>query len=242
MENIKKKMNVLRDKLEAAEERELIYKREFSQRNDTANRAEEEVISLKRQLYLREKELDAIEDLDDQKRDRLLNCEDVIERNVRRIKVLDKEEEDNESQIEQLEIRLKQAEAAADFQETKYRDTTVKLANMTDEYHRTCVRLERANLKIETLSAEYGLKARNTRVLADNEDRLAQREESLEKQHWLLDNSIKDVDMRAEHAERQNRRLEKDAGALKNKINWYRVETEKLRDELHGTLKDLDQM
>ena len=116
----------------------------------------------------------------------------------------------NEVEIEEIDINLREARRMASENEMKYDNLARSLAMMEDELKRADERVKNAEARVVVIEDELAAIGENQKALEVSEEKANQREASNKEQIKNLTAKLKQAEARAEFAEKSVQKLQKE--------------------------------
>ncbi|XP_038822757.1 tropomyosin alpha-3 chain-like isoform X2 [Salvelinus namaycush] len=214
---VKRKIKVLQQQADEAEERAEILQRQVEVDKTSREQAEAEVASLNRRIQLVEEELDRAQERLATALQKLEEAEKAADESERGMKVIENRALKDEEKMELQEIQLKEAKHIAEEADRKYEEVARKLLIIEGDHERTEERAELAEAKARALEEELRGFDQSLKSLQASEDQYSQKEDKYEEEIKILTDKLKEAETRAEFAERSVAKLEKTIDDLEDK-------------------------
>uniref|UniRef100_A0A3B1JR68 Tropomyosin 1 n=1 Tax=Astyanax mexicanus TaxID=7994 RepID=A0A3B1JR68_ASTMX len=209
LEAVKRKIKLLQDQADSAEERVQKLQAELQAEKKYRETAEGDVASLNRRIQLVEEELDRAQERLATALQKLEEAEKAADESERGMKVIENRALKDEEKMELQEIQLKEAKHIAEEADRKYEEVARKLVIVEGELERTEERAELSERHVHGLQDEIKRLDQTFKSLKAAEGQYSQKEDKYEEEIKVLTDKLKEAETRAEFAERSVAKLEK---------------------------------
>merc|ERR1719471_1462094 len=145
----------------------------------------------------------------------------------------------NEVEIEEIDINLREARRMASENEMKYDNLARTLAMMEDELKRADERVKNAEARVEVIEAELTSIGENQKQLEISEEKARRREEKYQDQIKQINIRLKQADSRSEYAEMNISKLHLRIDELEDEIIREKLKINAVSGQLDETFNDM---
>jgi chromosome segregation ATPase len=237
---IKDKLNAMRDAVEVAEDRESDAKNNLRLANERAAKAEEDADSYKRRLELLRKELDKNLDKVQENKDSLTNLHDKIEQEQATEKELGGLELDTDEQLNDIEVKAKDALTRQDEKLRDLNDISRKLTKTELDLSRSTDRVDKAEARITEMNHELKNAGDSMSKLESKDEEASEREGVQEEKIEFLQGELKVLVERFEVSDRDGRKLERTLDELSMDLENFKEKKAKVDNEFNEISNAVD--
>ncbi|XP_036590311.1 LOW QUALITY PROTEIN: tropomyosin alpha-4 chain-like [Trichosurus vulpecula] len=234
LEAVKRKMQVLQQQADEAEDRAQSLQRKPDCERE---KAEGDVTALNQRIHLVERNLDRAQEWLATALQKLEDVEKATDESERGMKVTENRAMKDEEKMEIQGMQLKEAKHIAEEADHKYEEVARKLVILEGELERA---EERSELKCGDLEEELKSVTNNLKSLEASSEKYSEKEDKYEEEIKLLSDKLEEAETQAEFAERTVAKLEKTIDDLEEKLAQAKEENVSLHQTLNQTLNELN--
>merc|ERR1711863_156013 len=145
----------------------------------------------------------------------------------------------NEVEIEEIDINLREARRIAEDNEMKYDNLARSLAMMEDELKRADERVKNAESRVVVIEDELQAIGENQKQLEVSEEKARKREEKYQEQIKQINIRLKQAEARSEYAEMNISKLHLRIGELEDEIIREKLKINAVSGQLDETFNDM---
>lgn len=235
MDKVREKMQALKDKIEEAEERELMAKAEMKDAEARAYQHESDLDSMQNRMALIEKDLAKTTKQLDEKREKLEQLENKQEEDSEVVRKLEGVELDGDERLIELEEMLKEATAQADQFDHRNIEIIQKLQQTESELAKQRARADAAEALLEKLQTSVDEAGDNLKNLEMKDSNASQWEAETEEKIQFLEEQLKEILAQAEDTERR-------CAPLERTLDEHSVQIEEFRRKKEEVEKEMEEM
>ena len=239
---LKKKLTQAKEEAEKyqeeAEENRKKLQTEIRRREET----ESEVAASNRRIKLLEEELERSEHHLVIANTKLAEVSHSVDEFERMRQAFENRSNTEDDRVAILEAQLVQAKQTADEAGREYEEVARKLVMLGADLERTEKRAVQGEAKIVGLEEELRVAANRLQSLKVVEDKAGVQEDMYEMQIKNLSTQLKEVEARAETAERSAQKLKKEVFQLEDELVAQKKKNQELQEEIEKTLQDIQEM
>lgn len=239
MEAIKKKMNLLKEKLQEAENEAQKAEDELTAKNNEADMAEEEVLSKTKELNDIEDELEKEEENFITLKARFDEACKLQDENERAHKELSNRGQVDNVKLDRLEGEFGDLQAKIEDVEEKYQSAVQKLEKSEDELESEEVRFSESDMRVKELEVEAVQAGNLLRSMEINEDNAAKSQSSSSTKVEDMKNKVDDIIEAAEKKEAESQDLEKELNKLDDDVQDSRERYHQVKAEYDALLAEV---
>jgi len=234
-----RKIITMENDLEVAKDALLHTNTKLEEREVSFNNAESEVNNLNRRVNALEEDYEKSEERLVVANGKNHAATQAADDANRMRKVLENRNMQDAERMDSLESQLKEARFLAEEADRKYDDVAKKLSEVEAMLERAEERAETGENKVLELEEELGYVANNVKSLGNAEESaLAQEVQYKEIVHGLQ-KKLKVLEARADYAERNVKKLQKDIDVLEDELGNEKLRFKGISDELDETFNEI---